>query len=165
MKKSLIIILLLFINYLSNAQETSFKFSKEGFTDFVVINIDGKTAPFLYKKTIDWVSLTYVNFKEVLKAQIENDYIRIEGINEGCLYQIEISFKDGKYKFDLISYLHIAGRTNLLDMNIWFDNNGNIKNQRLEKIIAKHELFLNGLNNSLANHIKNETSPSKKNDW
>jgi len=165
MKKSLIIIVYLVIGYLSNAQETSFKFSKDGFTDFVITNIDGKNAKILFNKTIDWINLTYVNPKEVIKAQIENEYIRIGGINNGCLYQLEISFKEEKYKFDVISYVHNVDGSNLLDMNIWFDKNGDVKNQRLKKIITNHEVFFNGLNNSLAEHLRSDTIPSKKNDW
>ena len=55
MKKILLVLLL--INGIVNAQETEFKFTKDGFTDFVVISIEGKTASELFKKTLDWVSV------------------------------------------------------------------------------------------------------------
>ncbi len=54
--------------------------------------------------------------------------------------------------FDVISYLHNLDITYLLDMNIWFDYNGDFKNQSLGKIIAQYEIFFNGLNNSLVEH-------------
>jgi hypothetical protein len=77
--KKILLVLLMLAGFYSNAQETEFKFAKEGFTDYVVGTVEGKTAQELYKKTLDWVSVTYKNPKEVIKAQIENDYIRIEG--------------------------------------------------------------------------------------
>ena len=79
MKKILLLVLLTF-STLSFGQETEFKFTKNGFTDFVVTTIENKTQQELYKKTLDWIQVTYKNPKEVLLAQIENDYIRFEGI-------------------------------------------------------------------------------------
>ena len=73
------------ISNLSFSQETEFKFDKEGFTDFVVTQCEGKTQAELYKKALDWVSVTYKNPKEVIKAQIENDYIRIEGSSNSLI--------------------------------------------------------------------------------
>ena len=113
------IVLALLIGFCGFAQETEFKFSKEGFTDFVVTEVPGKTQSELYKKAIDWVAVTYKNPKEVIKAQIENDYIRITGVSDNLLlfnamgkkyysadYTIEISFKDGKYKFEVLNLEH-----------------------------------------------------------
>ena len=131
------------ISNLSFSQETEFKFDKEGFTDFVVTQCEGKTQVELYKKALDWVSVTYKNPKEVIKAQIENDYIRIEGSSNSliCLnilgkkynnatYQIEISFKDGKYKFDVTS-VNLLGtnsepKMELQNMNEYYKSNGEI---------------------------------------
>lgn len=137
MKKILLGALLL-LSILSFAQETEFKFTKDGFTDFVVTTVEGKTQQELYKKTLEWIQVTYKNPKEVLLAQIENDYIRFEGFkpNTLCLnslgmlicenikYQIEVSFKDGKYKFDVIkletytkSSQYVSGGWNIFPIN------------------------------------------------
>ncbi len=117
MKKIIcILITSISISNLTSGQETEFKFSKEGFTDFVVTKCEEKTQTELYEKTLDWVSVTFKNPKEVIKAEIENDYIRIEGSSKSLIcmnnlgmtkcnnatYQIEISFKPEKYKFDVI---------------------------------------------------------------
>ena len=153
------------ISNLSFSQETEFKFDKEGFTDFVVTQCEGKTQTELYKKALDWVSVTYKNPKEVIKAEIENNFIRIESTSDGLTYLIEISFKDDKYKFDVLSYVHDLTKTNILEMDQWYDNNGNIKNKRLEKIVSSHEKKFNDLNLSLNNYINNDEIQSKKNNW
>ena len=94
------------ISNLSFGQETEFKFTKEGFTDFVVTQCEGKTQAELYKKALDWVSVTYKNPKEVIKAQIENDYIRIEG-SSNSLVCLNILGK----KFNRLSIFIFTGLT------------------------------------------------------
>ena len=179
MKKILLVLLL--INGIVNAQETEFKFTKDGFTDFVVISIEGKTASELFKKTLDWVSVTYKNPKEVIKAQIENDYIRIEGSSKDLVcfnamgkscntakYTIEISFKDGKYKFDIIKnieYLYEAGWAEIrLDKTeIYYSKKGEIRSTY--KYFPEIADYFNNLNKDLESFLKSETIPSKKSDW
>jgi uncharacterized membrane protein len=105
LKKLLYLVIL--ITFGAYSQETEFTFSSEkGMTDYVVTNVDGKTAPDIFKKIIDWIKVTYKNPNKVILSTIENEYIRFEGIsnisNLNCKYQIEISIKDGRYKFDLI---------------------------------------------------------------
>lgn len=105
LKKLLYLVIL--ITFGAYSQETEFTFSSEkGMTDYVVTNVDGKTAPDIFKKIIDWIKVTYKNPDKVILSTIENEYIRFEGIsnisNLNCKYQIEISIKDGRYKFDLI---------------------------------------------------------------
>ena len=108
--------LLVFFNLSIYGQESEFKFTKDGLTDFVVTPVNGKMQNELYKKTLDWISLTFKEPGEVIKANIENEYIRIEGFSKELIcysymgkrcgatkYEIEISFKDGKYTFDVLS--------------------------------------------------------------
>lgn len=181
MKK--IIYLLLATITISNSsfcQETEFKFKIEGFTNFVVTQCEGKTQAELYKKALDWVSVTYKNPKEVIKAQIENEYIRIEGSSKDIIcmnamgknyfdakYQIEISFKDGKYKFDIIEIEQFAANQwrnlNLTDLSVFFDKNGNIKN--MYKCFPETLTnYFNQLNLNLNNFLNNKES-TKKNEW
>ena len=113
--KKLVLAAILFAN-VAMSQETEFKFTQQGFTDFVITNAENKTKSELYNKTLEWISTTYKNPDKVIKSKIENEYIRIEGSSSeiACMnimgkrcdmatYLIEISFKDGKYKFDVIS--------------------------------------------------------------
>lgn len=187
--KRILLVLLMVVSFYSNAQETEFKFTKEGFTDYVVGNVEGKTAQELYKKTIDWINVTYKNPKEVIKAQIENDYIRIEGAKSNMLcfktlglvncsdvrYQIEISLKDGKYKFDLIKleqytppskYTFTSGwsEVGLASTSVYYKENGDLKSLfKLYPISIETEF--NSLNTGLKDFLKSDTIPSNKSDW
>lgn len=106
--KKILFGLLMLVGLYSNAQETEFTFTEEkGMTDFIVTPIEGKTAPEIYKKVVEWIKVTFKNPNEVILSTIENEYVRFEGVSDisksKSKYQIEISIKDGKYKFDLIS--------------------------------------------------------------
>lgn len=181
------IILLLLISYSGFAQETEFTFSEKGFTDFVIKNCEGKNKESLYKKIIDWVAVTYNDPKEVIKGEIINDYIRIQGIKNGVKlgtllglqtidnykYQIEISVKDNKYKFDVINIQNYTTPSqyirggwndiNILDTSFYYKN-GKIKNSVKFLPASLPEVF-NELNDNLYNFIINNESNTKKNDW
>jgi len=181
------IILFLLIGFSGFSQETTFTFSQSGFTDFIIQNCEGKNKEEIYKKTIDWISKTYNNPKEVIKAEIINDYIRIEGIKkevplgtfmglatiENYKYQIEISVKDNKYKFDVINienytppsqYL-IGGwnSINISNTDFYYKNN---KIKASVKFLPESlPAIFNDLNKSLFDFITNNESVIKKNEW
>jgi len=93
-----------------------FEYSDVGLNDYVITNIEGKTKEEMYKKAMNWVIETYKNPDAVLKMNIENEKFRIDGIAFGVVkvkgislnlgYVIEISFRDNKYRFELISLLY-----------------------------------------------------------
>lgn len=182
--KKIILVLVLIVSQLSFGQEKEFTFTKDGFTDFVVTDCSGKTQAELYKKCMDWISVTYKNPKEVLKAQIENDYIRFEGSKDGLIctngfgvkscyntkYQIEVSFKEGKYKFDIIDMkFYLGAQYGWIDFPLngvksYYDKNGIIKkmNKHYPEMIPP---YFNDLNKSLNDFIVSNEIPSKKSDW
>ena len=116
--KKLLLLFILF-SLFSFGQETDFNFKNDGQMNlFVVTQITNKPSSEIYKKTIEWITKNYENPKEAIKAQVENDYIRIEGIEKGLFviplgkektikedirYEIEIYVKDGRYKFEILS--------------------------------------------------------------
>jgi hypothetical protein len=169
--KKIIFLLILCVTNLSYSQETQFKITKDNFTDYVIIPCDGKIQSDLYKKTLDWIAKTYKNPKEVIKSQVENDFIRIEGFETGfngssnCNYMIEIYFKDGKIKFDPLSFTIING-INKFDLfstyKSYFGNDGSVKS-RLKPTIEGSENTFNSLIKSLNDFII--TGNSKNNDW
>lgn len=186
--KKLLSVLTLLICTFGFAQETEFKFTKDGFTDYVVTEVPGKTQAELYKKVLDWVQVTYKNPREVIKAQIENEYIRIEGAKLSMLciktlglmncsntrYQIEISVKDGKYKFDVTrleqyqapSQYAVGGwsEVSLANTSYCYKENGELKS--LFKLYPSAiETEFNSLNKDLETFAKSETVLSKKSDW
>jgi hypothetical protein len=82
----------------------------------VVIEMEGKTAAELFKKTKEWINTYYKNPQEVLKAEIENEMIRIDGFAVGGYktkglgvitnydydYTLEIQFKDNKLRYNYL---------------------------------------------------------------
>ena len=184
MKKNILIVAVFLFTILGFSQETEFKFTKEGFTDFVITEVPNKIQTELYKKTLDWISMNYNNPKEVIKAQIENDYIRIEGLKSSALcmkillsnmcddakYQIEIYFKDGKYKFDVISVKIYNATLGWIDAFFLtstkpcYKENGEIKNTWKEYPLQSTSIF-NNINNSLKDFLLSDKILSKKSDW
>jgi len=185
--KKIITIFTLVCSLLSFGQEKEFTFTKSGLSDFVVTESEGKTQIELYNKCIDWISVTYKNPNEVIKAKIENEYIRIEGSSENIIcynymgkrcsttkYEIEISFKDGKYKFDVLSISEYNSATkysgakwtyfNLNDTSDYYDKKGEIK-KSYKYIPEMLPAYFNNLNLELKNFLKSDSIPSKKSDW
>ena len=101
---------------------TSFKFDKSGLTDFIVIETPKFEKQDLYSKSVKWVKTTDgINITE----NIQNDMIRIQGesdntycIGANCYpvtYAVDISFKEGKYKFDPVFMKYkLEGITNII---------------------------------------------------
>ncbi len=172
-----------------SSQEKEFKMTKDGFTDYIVVEKEGKTAKELYIKTIEWINKFYNSPKDVIKGQIENEYIRIEGIDKKFTatpsfygnkipkegkYQIEISFKDGKYKFDVIS-LSLYSPPSRYSIGSWEDfklnnvseyyrNNGDIKGwARFFPTLIPEQFNL--LNAQLSNYISGEGVTKTENNW
>jgi hypothetical protein len=187
MRKLILLFVICFVSLCANCQDSTFKVSKERLTDYVIGQIPNKTASELYKGCLDWISITYKNPKEVIKAQIDSNYIRIEGSEKNMLcikslgltscddarYQIEISFKDGKYKFDVVklekytsySQYSTGGWSNVTidNTSYMFKDNGDLKN--IFKLYPQEmELTFNTLNKSLKDYL-NESNIKTKNDW
>ena len=171
---------------ISFGQDSLFILNQDGLTDYIVTNCDGKTQNDLYKKTLDWILVTYNTPSSVIKAQIENNYIRIEGsaghlVRTGGFgatswltrYQIEISFKDGKYKFDILNienYIppgqyNVGGWYTALDFKrkSYLNDEGEVRPYYKNY----HEIpsYFNSLNMSLKSFIQSENIPSKSKDW
>jgi hypothetical protein len=186
-----ILLLFLFVTGLVNAQETQFTLTSEkGMTDYIVINVEGKTAPEIYKKAMEWIKVTYKNPDKVILSTIENEYIRFEGVSSTLYalnimgkkyydtkYQIEISTKDGKYKFDLISMENYYPSSQL-STGGWSPNGiftDNMPKETLDKLLYKKDgsfkgtykyfaevpEYFNNLNNSL---LESMTSTVKRSD-
>jgi hypothetical protein len=184
MKKLLFILLSISVS-VATAQEAEFTFNNErGMTDFIVTPVEGKSAIEIYKKIIDWIKVTYKNPNEVILSTIENEYVRFEGISDistfKCKYQIEISIKEGKYKFDLIGLQVYVGPNQSGVPVGWNDFKAvnfikNSTKESLENMYKKDgtyrawckytpdiPTYFNNLNKSLSESI---VSTVKKSDW
>lgn len=183
------IILLSFLTFtiLSFGQETEFKFAKEGFTDYIITTVPNKSQAELYKKTLEWIATTYKNPKEAIKAQKENESIRFEGVTKTLInvnsngkiardakYQIEVTFKDGKYKLDVtdISVYSPPGEngaggwatTELKNLEAYYNKKGEIKTvyKYYPEMIPA---FFNDLNKNLKDYILNGQAGGQKSEW
>lgn len=186
-------LLFLFLTGIMSAQETEFTFdNSKGMTDFIVVNVESKSATEIYKKVIEWIKVTYKNPDKVILSTIENEYVRFEGSSSAVYpvnvplmgksyqdtkYQIEISIKDGKYKFDIIGMENYISPSQY-SRGGWTPNtifNGNADKEFLDKFIYKKDgtlrsyykyiidvpVYFNDLNKSLVEII---TAAVKKND-
>ena len=82
---------------------------------FLVLSKDGMSVADGYKMVKEWVNVYYNTPKEVIKGDVENEYIRIQGVGgsarcskmlgelkcQDIKYSISLEFKDNKLKFQL----------------------------------------------------------------
>ena len=188
MKK--VFLMVVFVAQFGFGQEAEFTFdNQKGMTDYVVGTAENKSASEIYKKVIEWIKVTYKNPDKVILSTIENEYVRFEGVSSSlyCInslgmkncydtkYQIEISVKDGKYKFDLLSMEYYIspsqyGSGGWNDAGIFNKSStpeqltGVFKKDGSLRAIFKHvqeiPLYFNNLNQSILEYIKAE-SPAK----
>ena len=116
------IFLLIFMSTISFGQKltvtpSGLKNSDDINLSYVVINVDGKNSKELYQNTIKYITKNYSNPDQVIKAKIENEYIRFvthvdnfitiknsfAKVKMSTDYAYEMSFKDGKIKFEITS--------------------------------------------------------------
>ncbi len=160
------ILLVAFISASAFAQDSEFKFSKEGLTDFIVVTYDG-SAKDTYNRALAWVK---ENSKKGYKitSSVENEKMTIEGGKENFLcskaggtnvctfgtFTIELSFKDGKYKFEAVGLSEKPNNAtttvvrNLNDFSDYYDKDGSLKKYK-DDVPAAYESLFNGLSKDL----------------
>jgi len=186
MRKLILNSLLLFFFANSNAQESNFKFTKDGLTDYVVNEHDGKTQSQLYNSTLDWLDVHYDKKEKVIVSKLKNDQILIESSHDQLVcfgdwakscneskYQIVISFKEAKTKFDLqeIKYYRATTKSereawvaiNIENPEQYYNDKGELrKSYKHLPLIAN---YMNTLNGKLKDHIANNTRSDADNNW
>lgn len=93
MKKAIVFFTLSFLCISVNGQKLVL--DQEGFKPYVFIVDTTFNSSLIFQKAINWVQLNYKNPDIVLKAKIENEYLRIEAIQQDAFYRI---FKEEKLK-------------------------------------------------------------------
>jgi hypothetical protein len=157
------------------SQNENFTFTKDGLSEYVVVEIDSISEKELYSKTLNWVKETYIKPEQVIDATIENESIRVTGKSNffriynafgdfkdyPVKYTIKISFKKGKYKFEVLSLSVEHDSVNYSDIpSKIYKKNGELLKWYKDTPL-KIEDFFNQLNTSLKGYIiKNE-----KSDW
>lgn len=167
-----------FISTTTFAQETEFKFSKDGLTDFIVSTYDG-SAKELYARTLAWIKENNKD-PQAIKSTIENEKIIFQGVKDNFIcnkaggttvcskatYTIEMNFKDGRFKFDVTEIVlkDVNGkivRPNMNDFSEYYDKDGNLKKYMTE-VPAAYEGLFNGLNKSLLTYMDKK---KKSENW
>ena len=119
--KNLILLSLIVLSTLTYGQSLSV--TPNGLVDsqnnekkFVVINAEGKTASQLYDNAVKYINKTYKSPEDVIKGKTEGEYLKfithvsnfLVVNNSGAKimidanYTIELNFKEGKAKFEII---------------------------------------------------------------
>lgn len=191
--KAIFYLFVLFVTVYSSAQEKEFRFTNEnGMTDYIVTPLDNMTTNHIYKKVLDWVKETYDNTNKVILTKNDNESILFEGetdalftynsllgsVSEKTKYQIEITIKEGKYKFDLKGLQKFIPTTksnkggwveipyfdkNLTkkELNMFYKKDGSLRSSW--KNIADVPTYFNNLNQNLNKHIMSNSS--KTDNW
>lgn len=169
-------LLLVFVCSVSFGQEVLI-LTQKGF-DPVVVSINEMPASLIYSKTKEWIQTYYKNPNEVLKGDIENNMIRIEGFDVGGYkmknlgmvfpydysYSIEIEFKEGRYRFNyIVNQLWSDGKICAYSIKDFFDKKGIVK-KRYELANETMNESANDNLKSLHNYILGKTQ-SVKSDW
>lgn len=151
-------------------------------SNYVVLESEG-TAEQNYEKALNWVNTTFRNPDEVLKGQIQNQYIRINGIGSnlsavnslGVIYPRDVKYsvtifvKDDRIKFEINSleeYISGSGYTS----GGWFTftgipayrQNGKQKKTMIP-YVKRFENYFNDLAFSLAN--QEAILEAENSDW
>lgn len=162
--------------FFSFAQEIpKLKLTPSG-VEAIIVSTDSLKADYLYKKSINWVQETYKNPEKVLKAKIENEKIRIDAfasnawwyksmgvkLNYDMEYSIEISFRDGKYKFELtVGQFYADGQKFMANYTNFFNkSSGEVKGVYKDAVPSLEET----INNLSLSFFKYVTGIKSKND-
>jgi hypothetical protein len=81
---------------------------------YIVLEFDSLTIPDGYNRILEWIKINYNTPSEVIKAQFENKYIRIEGVSGEYLamgtympkdikYMLEFRFQEDRIKLEVLS--------------------------------------------------------------
>lgn len=160
------LLLMAFISASTFAQDTEFKFSKEGLTDFIVTTYEG-SAKDIYNLTLAWVKENSKKGYKVVSS-VEGEKMTIEGGKENFLcskaggtnvctygtFTIAISFKEGKFKFEAVGLTEKPNNSttvvthDLNDFSEYYNKDGSLKKYK-DDVPAAYETLFNELNKSL----------------
>lgn len=170
---------LLLVSCLSFAQDVpKLKLTPTG-VEAIVVNVDTLKADHLFKNAVNWVQETYKNPEKVLKAKIDNEKIRVDGfaknawwyktlglkMNYDMEYSIEVSFKDGKYRFEFIvgQFYTDGGQKFYANYSSFFKSSGEVKGVYSEAVPSLEETMDN-LSLSFYNYVTG-VKTKKDSNW
>ena len=176
MTKFLSLTVVLFVSLQSFAQTEHpelFEYGENGLNDYVVTQVEGKTAEEIYTQGLNYIKETFNNPDEAIQMTIENKKIRVSGVTNELLavrgigfsltYKIEIAIKDGRYKFDLVSLNETEQNTDYKGLPNFDDSDDKRMARNFGKSGERIEAFFNTLNLGMAEYILGGTQEDS--DW
>lgn len=178
----IILVTVLMLSSLINAQTEipKLKLSPSG-TEPIVVDVEGQSSEQLYKSTLNWIQEVYENPDKVLKANIENQKVRLNGysnhafnytsmgmtLNYDMEYTMEIEFKDNKYRLTFtIGQFWGSGDSGgevAWNYKAFYKKNGDAR-KAYNNAIPSLEETMNSLNQSLYDYVSGATHEAKS-DW
>jgi hypothetical protein len=170
MKKLLISIFLL-ISSIANSQ-TNLELTFNGIEP-IIVEVDSLSAPDIYKKINNWIQTTYKNPEEVIKADIENEMIRISGYEKGFFkrkfksgniveydttYEMTFDIKDNKYRVTFKPGSISVDRKKVLFNEKNFFDEADVNGNSYEESIESYNKSMNDLNDSVQSYIVNDNN-------
>lgn len=150
--------------------------------NYVVLNIENKTAKELYDNMIKYINLNYKNPAEVIKGSVDSDFIKFDTyvsefpkvtsmgakMNMGTTYTTILTFQDNKIKYevvDLIMKNKNGGNPVIFSGSVMsgfaiYNKSGELKRNETKVDIEKY------FNNNIKSIIDAANGQSKsKKDW
>lgn len=174
--------------YVDDSKSKKISGTYEGIVGYVVLEADG-TAKELYDKTISWINESYNSPEDVIKGQIDGEYIRFTGATgplkfykalgmmlgfTDSRYVIETRYKDGRVRFEPVK-LEVYQQPNAAAYirGGWIETSfsGRIKDRKGKddpagiKTLNSISNHFNNIANNLQGYLVNGNSKSSDDDW
>jgi len=175
MRKVILINLLLIATITVDGQVTpNFDLTKNGVSP-IILNIDSLDAKSIYLRAMNWIQETYKDPQKVLKANIQNEKVRVETYKSNAWYYMslgrrydydmdytfEIEFKDGKVRLTYTpGQFWVQGKRGLT-YESFYKSSGELRQAYKEGEISL-EASMNELKDSLYNYL---TKKKKSDNW
>lgn len=188
--KNFLSILLISLSLTGFAQQytvtpNGLKNSNDNEKSYLVLEVDGLSSKQLYDNAMRYIKQNYANPEEVLKGEIDGEYIKFDTYVENFLlynnsgakipieakYTTELKFKDSKVRYEIIFldmyYYNVSLNTTtkvlysggLFDGYIIYKKNGKLFKEETKLDIEKH---FNSQANDILVFLKGE---SKDDNW
>ncbi|MEQ3501124.1 DUF4468 domain-containing protein [Tenacibaculum sp. SSH1-16] len=174
MKKLLLLPILFFAISTSCQEIPQLKLSRDGIKP-IIVEVKGMKAPEIYNNALNWVQEYYNTPDYVLKANIPNKKIRVNGLEKNAWwykalgskmyydieYNLEISFKEGKYRF----YIDIKNANSVgTGYKTFFKKKTGKVKRAAKDAVPSLEKTINNLSLSFYNYVTGKTV-TKDEDW
>jgi hypothetical protein len=172
MKKNIFLILLLISsNFILGQDIQELKLTIHG-VESVQLDFNNLTTNQIYERSLMWVEETFVNAKDVLNENIENEKIKIAGFAEKAWwyksmglknynhmqYTVQLYFNNNQVTFNYLvgQFYMLEGPKTQYDYRMFFKKDGSIRKQYPEAV-SSLELTMNSLLVSYYNYITGQS--------